>query len=121
MKNALLSLSFIVAGAACGGFPEPASQLEGSENLSSRQWLEAEADLENGLAYDGCTWLVTVAGVEYAPTARSRAVIEAHTVNIGTTTALIRYRLTGATGTVECGWNTTKSLPEIEIGAILGP
>jgi hypothetical protein len=118
MKNTLLSFAITVM--ACGSF-EPISQGDDPEPLSADPYLEAEADLENGLAYDGCTWLVTIAGLDTAPSVGSRAVIEAYTTNIGTTKARIRYRLTGSAGSVECGWNTSRTLPEIEIASIDAP
>jgi|KBSSwiStaDraftv2_1062776.scaffolds.fasta_scaffold316274_2 hypothetical protein len=110
MKRPLLAL---VIAAGCGTLTETTE-----EDLSAKHYLVAEAELENGLPYDGCTWLVTIGDVDYAPSAASRAVIEAHTGNIGITKAKIRYRLTGADGVVDCGWNTTQTLPEIEIASI---
>jgi hypothetical protein len=65
MKNALIAM--VLAGAACGGLPE-----RSSEGLPSEPYVEALAELENGLAYDGCTWVVRVGEAEYAPTAASR-------------------------------------------------
>ena len=112
MKTPMI-FALVVAAAACGALPERAE-----EDLSATHYIVAEAELENGLPYDGCTWLVTVGDAEYAPSAASRAVIEAYTKDIGSTTARIRYRLTGASGDVACGWNTTRTLPEIEIASI---
>jgi hypothetical protein len=107
------SLLLLVAAAACGSPDAPRTQ--DPETLGAAQPIEAEADLENGLAYDACTWTVTVGETGYAPTASSRALIEKHTTNIGHTRARIRYRVTGDTATVECGWGKTLSLPAIEI------
>jgi hypothetical protein len=114
MKNALIVM--VLSGAACGGLPE-----RSSEGLPSGQYVEALAELENGLAYDGCTWIVRVGEAEYAPTAASRPVIEAYTTNIGRTPARIRYRTTGEDGSVECGWNTTRALPAIELASVSAP
>jgi hypothetical protein len=119
MKNGILTLTFLAA--ACGSTMEPSTPLDQAESLGAGQFTEAVAELENGLAYDGCTWLVTVGEAEYAPSAAARAKIDAHTSDIGRTAARIRYRLTGAQGTVECGWNTSKTLPEIDIASISAP
>jgi hypothetical protein len=117
----LVRISFALALAACGSnVPDPSSP-EDPETLHAAEFREAVADLENGLPYDGCTWLVTIGEKGYAPSAASRAVIEGKTTNIGHTSARIRYRLTGRDGSVECGWNTRQTLPEIEIKSVSAP
>ena len=118
MKNVCLVLVLVAAVAGCGGVPDRGSSLDGAD---LEGYVEAAAELENGLAYDGCTWLVRIGDKEYAPTDASRPVIEAHTTAIGRTAARIVYRPTGKTGVVTCGWNTTRSLPAIDIASISAP
>jgi len=71
------------------------------------------ATITNQLPVDGCSYPVTIQGVDYAPDAASIAAISDRVVAGGSLRALIDYRLTGNTGQVECGFGTSRTLPEI--------
>lgn len=73
----------------------------------------AIATMENGLPADGCSYPVTIDGVQYAPDARSEAVARELVPGGGSITVRIRYRLTGQVGEVQCGFGTSVQLPEI--------
>jgi hypothetical protein len=75
----------------------------------------ATATIANMLPVDGCSYPVTVDGVDYAPDEASRDDIRDLVPAGGTITAQIQYRLTGETGLVECGFGTTRELPEISL------
>ena len=73
----------------------------------------ATATIANMLPVDGCSYPVTIGEVDYAPDARSLAAIRDLVPGGGTLKVRIRYRLTGRTGQVECGFGTSRELPEI--------
>jgi hypothetical protein len=82
----------------------------------------AIATITNQLPVDGCSYPVTINGVEYAPDAASIAAISDRVPAGGSLRVLIDYRLTGNTGQVECGFGTSRTLPEIsfEVRRVLG-
>ena len=71
------------------------------------------ATITNQLPVDGCSYTVTIHGVDYAPDAASIAAISDRVTAGGSLRVLIDYRLTGNTGQVECGFGTSRTLPEI--------
>lgn len=73
----------------------------------------AVATITNQLPVDGCSYPVTIRGVDYAPDAASIAAISDRVVAGGSLQVLIVYHLTGNTGQVECGFGTSRTLPEI--------
>lgn len=73
----------------------------------------ATATIANMLPVDGCSYPVTIGEVDYAPDARSLAAIRDLVPGGGTLQVRIKYRLTGRTGQVECGFGTSRELPEI--------
>lgn len=74
------------------------------------------AAIENGLAYDGCSYPIAIGSMTYAPSAASKALVESVAgKKSGETKARITYRVTGVMGSVTCGWGTTQQLPEIEV------
>ena len=73
----------------------------------------AIAVISNKLPVDGCSFPVTIDGVDYAPDARSLAAIDDRVPAGGELRVRIEYRLTGRTGQVECGFGTSRQLPEI--------
>lgn len=73
----------------------------------------AIAVISNKLPVDGCSYPVTIGDVDYAPDARSIAPIRDHVPAGGELRVRIEYRLTGRTGQVECGFGTSRQLPEI--------
>jgi hypothetical protein len=75
----------------------------------------ATATIANMLPVDGCSYPVTIHGVEYAPDEASRDDLSDLVPAGGTITARIQYRLTGDTGVVECGFGTSRELPEISL------
>lgn len=86
-----------------------------SEPLKAPAQLLA-VELENGLPYDGCTWVVTAGAERYAPDEASEAAIVAFTQNaIGKTNARAAFTLTGKVRSVRCGWSASQPLPEISI------
>jgi hypothetical protein len=72
------------------------------------------ATITNMLAADGCSYPVTVDGVDYAPDARSTERMR-QIVPFGRWSAEISYSLTGNVGQVECGFGQTVQLPEITV------
>lgn len=78
----------------------------------------AQAQLINGLPYDGCTWEVRINGTVYAPDAASQQRIEAFTQRIGSTAATVEYRLTGRQGSVACGWDASAQHPEVQLVSV---
>jgi hypothetical protein len=75
----------------------------------------ATATIANMLPVDGCSYPVTINGVEYAPDVASLEDIRDLVPGGSTITAQIQYRLTGETGVVECGFGTSRELPEISL------
>lgn len=73
------------------------------------------ATIANMLPVDGCSYPVTIHGVDYAPDADSTTVMRELVPAGGTLRVLIEYRLTGRTGQVECGFGATMELPEITV------
>jgi hypothetical protein len=73
----------------------------------------AIAVISNKLPVDGCSYPVTIDDAEYAPDARSLAPIRDRVPAGGELRVRIEYRLTGRTGQVECGFGTSRRLPEI--------
>jgi hypothetical protein len=73
------------------------------------------ATIANMLPVDGCSYPVTIDGVDYAPDARTLAVIRDRIPAGETITVRIDYQLTGRTAQVECGWGVVRELPEIAV------
>ncbi len=82
----------------------------------------AIAVISNKLPVDGCSYPVTIDDVDYAPDARSLAALDDRVPAGGELRVRIEYRLTGRMGQVECGFGTSRQLPEItfRIRQVLG-
>jgi hypothetical protein len=81
-----------------------------------------DADLENSLPVDGCSWVVHIRGQEYAPDRDSVVSIKEFTRDKpGFTKAKVIYELTGRTGQVNCGWGGKQELSEISLIQISAP
>lgn len=78
----------------------------------------ANVIIHNDVPFDGCSYAVELNGVRYAPSVASAGIVESFATRVGVNEATIDYELTGATGTVKCGWGATQSLPEINVLAI---
>lgn len=78
----------------------------------------AIAVIENGLPVDGCSYPVTIQRVEYAPDAESAAAIQDLVPAGGESRVLIVYHLTGGTAAVQCGFGTSRELPEISFRVV---
>jgi hypothetical protein len=78
----------------------------------------ANAIISNGLPVDGCSYPVTIDGVQYAPDPESLAAVQDRVPAGGELRVRIRYRLTGQTGVVECGFGTSQELPEISFRVV---
>lgn len=76
---------------------------------------EATATIENTLPADGCSYVVEIDGIEFAPDAATLAAIRERNLPFGTTTVEVEYTVTGDTATVECGFNTNRELPEVAL------
>ena len=76
---------------------------------------KATATIANLLPVDGCSFPVTIDGVDYAPNDASLEVIRDLVPGGSTITARISYRLTGNAGQVECGFGATLQVPEISV------
>ena len=88
-------------------------QQDSSSVQESAVRTSAIATIANMLPVDGCSYPVTINGVDYAPDARSLDAIRDLVPAGGTIKVRINYRLTGRTGRVECGFGTSRELPEI--------
>jgi hypothetical protein len=97
--------------------PQDSDSQDSSSQASAARRI-AIATIANGLPVDGCSYPVTIRGTDYAPDPASVDDIGDLVPAGGTITVLIRYRLTGRTGTVECGFGTSRTLPEISFRVI---
>ncbi len=77
----------------------------------------AIATISNGLPVDGCSYPVTIDGVDYAPTDESIAPFRDVVPGGGSLTLRINYSLTGRVGRVACGFGASWELPEISFRA----
>jgi hypothetical protein len=103
------SLSLLIAMALLGTTAGAAPTEESTVRRT------ATATIANMLPVDGCSYPVTIDGVDYAPDESSLDDIRDLVPAGGTITAQIQYRLTGETGVVECGFGTSRELPEISL------
>jgi hypothetical protein len=87
---------------ACGG-PQESTGGRGT----------AVATISNGLPVDGCSYPVTIDNREYAPDPQSIAAISDRVPAGGQLRVRIEYRVTGRRRRVECGFGTSRHLPEI--------
>ena len=100
----------------------PAPKQDKQPQATPPQTLKGEAIIENGVPYDGCSWVVQVGLTEYAPDVASEALVKTFTKEaIGRTSARIEYKLSGNKASVICGWSGAMQLPEISISAISAP
>ncbi len=111
----------LVSLAACGFEPLKGEPIAYSVELATagNQPLTALVDVENGLPYDGCSYPISINGVRHAASPATKQLVSAFATRAGTTKATITYRLTGGTTTVDCGWGSTQTLPEIEVLSIV--
>lgn len=93
----------------------PASKVDATPVQPPDVAPQADAVVENGLAYDGCTWVVEINGDRFAPSPASVPMLEERTPNIGRTDVRLTYYQTGDTATAMCGWGATNELPEVHI------
>lgn len=73
----------------------------------------ATATISNMLPVDGCSYPVSLGGIDYAPDAASLAAVRDLVPAGGTLRVVIAYRITGGTAQVECGFGTSQDLPRI--------
>jgi hypothetical protein len=95
----------------CANSQDPQDSSAAGEVTSAK----ATATIANMLPVDGCSFPVTIDGVDYAPNDASLEVIRDFVPAGSTITARISYRLTGATGQIECGFGTTLQVPLISV------
>lgn len=76
-------------------------------------YRSAVAVISNKLPVDGCSYPVTIGGVDHAPDTRSAAGLGERVPAGGELRVRVEYRFTGRTGQVECGFGTHRQLPEI--------
>jgi hypothetical protein len=121
----VLSLLAVVVVSSCGFEP-----FEGETTALPVKVLQApsacpatgcprtsSAFVENDLPADGCSFPITIDQQQYAPSAPTAARVEA-IAKVGRTDVTLNWRATGAMATVTCGWNSTMTLPEIEVLSI---
>jgi FlaG/FlaF family flagellin (archaellin) len=130
MRTALMS-AVVVVLAACGYEPlegetsaRPVSLLRAPECTGPGCSMTTTATVENGLAYDGCSFPITIGNVQYAPSAATKARVETlMQADFGKKHISLTYRVTGLQAEVTCGWNSTRALPEIEVlsGTLAAP
>jgi hypothetical protein len=107
-------LSLIVPLALAGAC---AAEADTSVDQSEARADRVAATITNMLAADGCSYPVTIDGVDYAPDAESVEAMRSR-VPFGQWQAVVTYSLTGQTGEVQCGFGTTVQLPEISVRLI---
>jgi hypothetical protein len=81
----------------------------------------SNASLENGLPYDGCTWLIRLDGDEtiYGPDESSVKLVEDFAGDkIGETRAALEYEKTGDKVDIECGWGGKANVDALRIVAL---
>jgi len=105
LRSALVVSS--LAGCAHGGEP--------AQRPAAPATATASATIDNSLPADGCSFVVQINGTDYAPDAKSLAAIRERNLPFGKSTVKVDYTLTGRNGTVECGFNTHRELPEITV------
>jgi hypothetical protein len=76
--------------------------------------MRATATIENHLAVDGCSYPITIAGVEYAPDRASLDAVIEHVSTSGEVMVEVEYRVTGNVGHVNCELGAVER-PEIEV------
>jgi hypothetical protein len=112
---AVLPVGAIAAAGGC------MSEGEGmSESGIGDDSLVATATIENNLAADGCTYLVTIDDVEYAPDAASFIDLKDNHVR-NRETVKVSYRSTGRIGEAECGFGSIAHRPEIHLTVLPRP
>lgn len=79
----------------------------------SSELVATRATIENTLPADGCSFVIKIGGRDYAPDAETLAAIRQREVPFGTTEVAGRYRVTGRTAKVECGFGRQSELPEV--------
>jgi hypothetical protein len=109
--SSLLAPTVVLLG-GCANSQDPQDSSAPQEVASSGK---ATATIANLLPVDGCSFPITIDGVEYAPNDASLEVIRDVVPAGSTITARISYRLTGDTGQVECGFGATLQVPEISV------
>src|SRR5262245_18576263 len=111
----LLSLVIPISILGGAGFdPQDPQDNDSQEALDQQTDLRvATATIANMLPADGCSYPVSIGRRDFAPDAASAASVSELVPGGGTITARISYRLTGNIGHVECGFGTSRELPEI--------
>ena len=113
-------LSLLIPMSLLGAAPSDAQptdpQNSASQDAAPRQ--VAIATITNGLPVDGCSYPVTIGDTDYAPDSASLDDIQDLVPAGGSIRAVIRYRLTGRVGIVECGFGTSRELPEISFRVV---
>ncbi len=95
-KHLLVMATAGVVGGGCLGDNNPPELLPPTGALTT-----ATATIVDQQSVDGCSYIVHVDSVRYAPDAYSRAAIIAHMLP-RRATVVIRYRITGNTGFAQC-------------------
>jgi hypothetical protein len=119
-SHKILSMVFpvsILVGARAGQ-AMASDQDQSAEDQAPTASAIATATIANLLPADGCSYPVTVNGIDYAPNDGSLDVAHDLVPPGQTITARISYRLTGGTATVACGFDRTVELPEISFRVI---
>lgn len=117
MTNPCLRLSTLLVPAVVllGGWADAQDPQDSSAPQEVTPSAKATATIANQLPADGCSFPVTIDGVDYAPNDASLEVLRDLVPGGGMITARVSYRLTGNTGQVECGFGTTVQVPEISV------
>jgi len=98
---------------ACAEDAAPSSS--GGASVSGKATGTTIATIEDTLPADGCKFVVHINDAEYAPDAATAAVLRARQLDHGMTVVEVEYELTGRTGSVACGFNTHRDLPEVAL------
>lgn len=104
LLSLMIPLGMVIAGCAD---PQASSLTQGTTTQS------AVATISNMLPVDGCSYPVTIDGVDYAPDEESMIPLRDKVQPGQSITVAVNYDLTGENGTVECGFGNTWELPQI--------
>jgi hypothetical protein len=119
MRRLCLSLLVFWGCGRTGSEPAQPESAATAPTLSAA--LGADGYIENFLPVDGCSYPVTIADVQYAPSPASEERVLRFLSGASRKSARIEYTLTGNTGSIACGWSGEVPLPEIAITSLTTP
>ena len=113
----LLALGLAVVVMGCGR-AEPVDVPESQKPVDQSLVVDAEAEIQDALAVDGCRLLITVGENHFGPDPASVATLDKFLSTASSGKATMTFRLTGKTTAVECGWGSKMKVPEVAIQSV---